>query len=631
TGKVMFTYLYRLISRKIWVFTPLVLEILYSLYSSTLNFYSILLLVSAIFFIWSFSFAEGASGAVKGGVSDLITMMLRYKPYNYKLVDKNGLIKKLELEGVKVFDKSNFYLKQMFNNLKIYTVRDTYEKTRILPTQVITFPTIVGAWIFLPSDYEKMNGIGKFQLLHEIGHLSKMALSKGLQGSYVHVYFALIFGIYILLRSDAIFIPLLLVLASIFLTFLYVKLISEHTKMTTLIDELEADNFALRRAKVEWFKDYPSQKIAKKLCSRGDDFKRENQIWIDHFSETLDKKRSGEQIGEVSEKYIINDKPINKPAIDAILIARACSVLACLFWFVPAEPSSVIMILVMSIITLLVMSFWAYSQHQVAKLVTSAMDIDSQSEQYKSGLEGLMRSITKLRRYRKLNDSKLLHQIYLLLMEIVVAHEKVKDETGKLAQHPVLFDSVEQFDVYCDIKNDKNYIFYGPEVNHRFCRAEFQVSGARLLFFDDMGATFDLGISITSQLSNCFKKDQYIEFTQTVNKQRVNSQIIPLKVRYEQNCLFKDPADFDIYCDVEKGINYIFHGPELECDFDHIEFHDSTRRMFFYTKDGRKLDLGAKIQWLVYPHICKDQNILVIRTKDGVAIDGHQIALKVIN
>ncbi|MDH5722316.1 MAG: hypothetical protein OEY94_03220 [Alphaproteobacteria bacterium] len=87
------------------------------------------------------------------------------------------------------------------------------------------------------------------------------------------------------------------------------------------------------------------------------------------------------------------------------------------------------------------------------------------------------------------------------------------------------------------------------------------------------------------------------------------------------------PENFDIYCDCENGQNYIFHKNELNCTVDHLEYDPETQRITVYTNDGQKLDLGARIQWLVRPYIAKDQNIFIVRTQDGKTIDGIDVPL----
>ncbi len=93
--------------------------------------------------------------------------------------------------------------------------------------------------------------------------------------------------------------------------------------------------------------------------------------------------------------------------------------------------------------------------------------------------------------------------------------------------------------------------------------------------------------------------------------------------------LFDNPNDFDIYCDRERGVNYIFHAPELNCTIDHLEYDPESQRISVHTNDRQQFDLGAKIQWLVRPYIAKDQYLFIIRTKDGKAIDGVEVHLKI--
>lgn len=93
--------------------------------------------------------------------------------------------------------------------------------------------------------------------------------------------------------------------------------------------------------------------------------------------------------------------------------------------------------------------------------------------------------------------------------------------------------------------------------------------------------------------------------------------------------LFESPNDFDIYCDRERGLNYIFHGPELNCTIDFLEYDHNTQRITVHTNDRQRFDLGAKIQWLVRPYIAKEQYLFIIRTENGEPIDGVEVQLKI--
>ncbi|MCB1783139.1 MAG: hypothetical protein KDI13_04025 [Alphaproteobacteria bacterium] len=98
-------------------------------------------------------------------------------------------------------------------------------------------------------------------------------------------------------------------------------------------------------------------------------------------------------------------------------------------------------------------------------------------------------------------------------------------------------------------------------------------------------------------------------------------------LKTELKPLFASPSDFDIFCDREIGQVYIFHGPELNCTIDYMEYNPETQRVTIYATDGQKLDLGARIQWLVRPYFAKAQDIMIIRTKDGETIDGVEVPM----
>lgn len=93
--------------------------------------------------------------------------------------------------------------------------------------------------------------------------------------------------------------------------------------------------------------------------------------------------------------------------------------------------------------------------------------------------------------------------------------------------------------------------------------------------------------------------------------------------------LFEKTEDFDIYCDRQKGVNYIFHAGQLNCTIDHLEFNPDTQRITVFTNDGQKLDLGTRIQWLIRPYIAKDQQIYIVRTENKEMKEGIQVPLYV--
>lgn len=91
--------------------------------------------------------------------------------------------------------------------------------------------------------------------------------------------------------------------------------------------------------------------------------------------------------------------------------------------------------------------------------------------------------------------------------------------------------------------------------------------------------------------------------------------------------LFK-PGDFDIYVNKVSGEVYIFHGPKLNYHVAYLEYDYAEHWVAVVLKDGTRLDLGARIQWLIRPHWERCETLYIVQTKDGEAIDGVEVPLK---
>lgn len=88
------------------------------------------------------------------------------------------------------------------------------------------------------------------------------------------------------------------------------------------------------------------------------------------------------------------------------------------------------------------------------------------------------------------------------------------------------------------------------------------------------------------------------------------------------DALFR-PEEFDIYCNKVTLETYIFHGKAIDYEtIDHLEYDHADYSVTVVHKDGTRLDLGAKIQWLVRPYFSKAQEVFIVQTKDGDSING---------
>ncbi len=83
------------------------------------------------------------------------------------------------------------------------------------------------------------------------------------------------------------------------------------------------------------------------------------------------------------------------------------------------------------------------------------------------------------------------------------------------------------------------------------------------------------------------------------------------------------PDEMDIYCNKVSKEVFIFHGKEIDYKIiERMEYHVEDYTTDVFLKDGRVLDLGVKIQWMIRPYYTKAEEIQIVRTKDGEAVDG---------
>ena len=88
------------------------------------------------------------------------------------------------------------------------------------------------------------------------------------------------------------------------------------------------------------------------------------------------------------------------------------------------------------------------------------------------------------------------------------------------------------------------------------------------------------------------------------------------------------PEEMDIYVNKISLESYIFHGKAVDYDsLDHLEYDPKDNTVDVVRKDGTRLDLGVKIQWLVRPYFIKSKEIQIIQTKNGKTVNGVSIPL----
>lgn len=91
--------------------------------------------------------------------------------------------------------------------------------------------------------------------------------------------------------------------------------------------------------------------------------------------------------------------------------------------------------------------------------------------------------------------------------------------------------------------------------------------------------------------------------------------------------LFK-PEELDIYANKLTCETFIFHSKKVDYEvIDHLEYDPDKHTLTIHRNDRKKMDLGVKIQWLVRPYITKTNEVSIVRTRDGVSIDGTVVPL----
>jgi hypothetical protein len=88
------------------------------------------------------------------------------------------------------------------------------------------------------------------------------------------------------------------------------------------------------------------------------------------------------------------------------------------------------------------------------------------------------------------------------------------------------------------------------------------------------------------------------------------------------------PDEMDIYCNKVTKETFIFHGKDIDYDtLDRMEYDPKTHTVDVFRKDGSIMDLGVKIQWLIRPYFTKAEEIQIVQTKDGNAVNGTFIPI----
>lgn len=91
--------------------------------------------------------------------------------------------------------------------------------------------------------------------------------------------------------------------------------------------------------------------------------------------------------------------------------------------------------------------------------------------------------------------------------------------------------------------------------------------------------------------------------------------------------LFK-ANELDIYGNKVTCEIFFFHGKIIDYDaIESLEYNPDDYTVTVVRKDGQRMDLGVKIQWLVRPYIGQAHEVSIVRTQNGNSVDGVVVPL----
>lgn len=88
------------------------------------------------------------------------------------------------------------------------------------------------------------------------------------------------------------------------------------------------------------------------------------------------------------------------------------------------------------------------------------------------------------------------------------------------------------------------------------------------------------------------------------------------------------PDELDIYCNKVTVEAFVFHGKPLDyATIDHMEYDHNAHTVDVVMKNGKVMDLGVRVEWVVRPYFSKAKEICMAQTKDGKSLAAAVIPL----
>jgi hypothetical protein len=108
------------------------------------------------------------------------------------------------------------------------------------------------------------------------------------------------------------------------------------------------------------------------------------------------------------------------------------------------------------------------------------------------------------------------------------------------------------------------------------------------------------------------------------------NKISSLWRKIREPALFK-PDEVEIIVNRVLKECFIFHTPPLPINIDYIEYDHAKKRLHFHSEQGKRYDLGVKIQSLVRPVIEQSDKIAVAQMHEGMPISWFSAPVRHVN
>lgn len=418
--------------------------------------------------------------------------------------------------------------------LRIVSLEDDNQRDAHFPRSLVTFAGWSGAWVFIPAKTHNLSGLQKFQLLHELGHISGQAIARETATSSITLYASVVSLPFLLLRAQDHLIVALVLGFSMALQAWRARLARQRRSQHQLTDEIEADHFAFACSRPEWFKDYPAEHIAQRLCGSASLSPEEIQLRQQAFVSSLNALRAGQQppkgpkIPGAPESW--SEKIVFWSALAALLGAGA--------FYSPASGLHLLAAAICSFLALLGYAMAARLTDYMEALLTVNVGGVPRDDWTVDQVRSTKRSCLAIS--RRTQPPKIVVATYVLACNYI--GQLYREEDAKATRHVGLAPGTSgtlfapsQLDIF--VKKTlppQVWIFHGKEINLRLVRLDYHPQEHWVCVHSEDGSSLDLGVKIRWLIRPFWEDATEVIVARTEQGRVVEQVVLPLRTVTER-------------------------------------------------------------------------------------------------